>query len=543
MKRNQSSAVVPDDDPMLMALRSAVDASKRQDMPACLEAISSALTIDPKRADLWQDAGAVYARLEAWALCVTSLEIALALEPGRLGARYVMSLALYYLGRHKEAVEMIDDVCQRSNTPMFWQMRAYLHGHTSRDPAHALKVHQDWASRFADPLTRKAKPLIVANRNPNKRLRVGYVTADFRRHSVAFFMLPVLRHHNPENVEIHVYSSGVRDEYTDVIQQHVPHWHEVANLTDEALCKRIRADKVDVLVDLSGHTTGQRLLTFARRAAPVQVTWIGYMLPTGLKAMDYRITDAMVSPAGEEAFFNERLFRLSCIACYQPPEYSPLCETPPILKNGYPTLISLNNSAKITDRMLSIWSKILQIRGDAKLIIMVKERTADAAQAGMQSRLEAAGMPLDRVSVMHQQPLNNFMELGYIADIMLDTAPISGGTTTLHSIWMGIPIVTFEAERPIDASTARTLQIIGGGGEVTSSEEQYISATLKMMDNKEYLTKNRLNSRILLLNSKLMDYKSQVDEIENAYRLMWKNYLNGDRKFLNSDIVEGKFAA
>jgi len=540
MQNTHLSAVVSEDDPMLVALRSAVDATKRQDMFAALKAISSALAIDPKRADLWQDLGAIYARLETWKLCVTSLEIALVLEPGRSGARYVMAHALYYLGKHKEAVEMIDDVCKRSPTPLFWAMRAYIHAHTNRDAAHALKVHQDWGRRFADPLTRKAKPLTVTDRNPQKRLKVGYVTADFRQHSVAFFMLPVLRHHNENDVEIHVYSSGVRDSFTDMMQQSVSHWHEVADLSDEALCARIRADGIDILVDLSGHTAGHRLLTFARRAAPVQATWIGYVLPTGIKAMDYRLTDFEYSPYGQEAFYNEKLFRLSCSSSYQPPAYAPICDNPPLVRNGYPTLISLNNSAKITDAMLVIWSNILVKRCDARLIIMVKERSADAAQACMQSRIEAAGMPLDRVSVLHQQSLENFMEMGHIADIVLDTAPISGGTTTFHALWMGLPIVTMDAERGVDASTARILQKIGGGGEVTHSEDQYVAAALKMMDSIDYLIVHRETSRDMLSRSQYMDYQNRVKEVENAYRSMWLNHLNKDTKLLNSSDFRDK---
>jgi predicted O-linked N-acetylglucosamine transferase (SPINDLY family) len=314
-------------------------------------------------------------------------------------------------------------------------------------------------------------------------------------------------------------------------------------LTDEALCARIRADKIDILIDLSGHTAGHRLLTFARRAAPVQVTWLGYNLPTGIKAMDYRITDLEMSPPGHEKFFNEKLFRLSCIANYQPPAYAPICDNPPKIRNGYPTLISLNNSAKITDSMLGTWSKILHARCDARLIIMVKERTADAAQACMQSRIEAAYMPLDRVSILHQQPLDNFMEMGHIADIALDTTPISGGTTTFHALWMGLPVVTLDAERGVDAATASILKGIGGGGEVAQNEEQYVAAVIKMMDDTEYLIGHRENSRNMLSNSKFMDYTNLVKEVECAFRLMWVNYLNKDTRILTCNNLINKTAA
>ncbi|MBP8839859.1 MAG: tetratricopeptide repeat protein, partial [Giesbergeria sp.] len=482
MTKIVQSDPVPEDDPLVLAIQEALDAFKRQDMVAALKAFTAALELDPKRADLWQDLGATYARMEAWSQCITSLEIALALEPGRPGARYVMALALYNLGEHERAVPLIDEACQRSATDVFWAMRAYIHSHTNRDPAHTLQVHRDWGRRFADPLTRKAKPLVVKDRNPRKRLKVGYVTADFRTHSVAFFMHPVLCHHNPDAVEVHVYSSGIRDVFTEAIQQSVPHWHEVMALSDEELCERIRADGIDVLVDLSGHTSGNRLLTFARRAAPVQVTWIGYMLTLGMKAMDYRLADLGVVPLGDEKYHSEIVFRLACGASYAPPEYAPLCEEPPLLRNGYPTLISLNSSAKITDAMLAVWARILQERPDARLIIVVKERSIDTAQANMQPRVEAVDMPLDRVSVMHQQPLDRFMEFGHIADVMLDTAPISGGTTTLHALWMGLPIVTLDAERAVDASSARILQATGFGYEVAANEEEYVQKALQLMN-------------------------------------------------------------
>ena len=531
MTKTIKSESAPEADPLVLAIQDAVDASKRQDMIAVLNALSSALAIDPQRADLWQDLGALYSRLEMWSASVSSLEIALALEPERVGVRYVMGFAMYHLGKHEQAIALIDEACQRSPTSLFWAMRAYIHGHTNRDPVHTLQVHRDWGRRFADPLTRKAKPLLIKDRNPRKRLKIGYVTADFRLHSVAFFMHPVLAHHNPDAVEIHVYSSGKHDAFTEILQQSVPHWHDVMELSDEALCERIRADEIDVLVDLSGHTGGHRLLMFARRAAPVQVTWGGYALPLGMKAMDYRLLDHRLAPAGHEKYYSETLFRLSYSASYSPPDYAPLCEEPPLLRNGFPTLISLNNSAKITDAMLALWARILQERPDAHLIIMVRERVADAAQASMQPRVEAAGMPLDRVSVVHQQPLERFMELGHLADVMLDTAPISGGTTTLHALWMGLPVVTLDAERGVDASSAIVLGVAGFGHEVAANEEEYVQRALQFMSDPDYLTQRRKNARPQLEACGYMNYVERTQEVEQAFQLMWLNYLHGNTRW------------
>lgn len=515
---------------LLVNLIQAEQSERGRDLVGALTKFTAALAIDPKRADAWLQVGRIYLKMENFAEAVPALQTALALQPGMPDAQHALAYALYCVGRRDEACELIDALSRRSNSANAWAMRAFIRSHTDRDPLRALEVYRDWGRRFADPLTRKAKPLRVADRNPRKRLKVGYVTADFREHSVAFFMLPVLQHHNPENVEVHVYSNGRRDAFTDVIQQAVHHWHEVMGMTDEALCERIRADGIDVLVDLSGHTAGHRLMVFARRAAPVQVTWLGYMQPLGMKAMDYRLVDNGIAPPGHEQFYSETLFHLGCMASYAPPPYAPLCEEPPMLLNGYPTLISLNSSSKLTDAMLRLWARILHARTDARLIIMVKERTADAAQAHMQPRVEAAGLPLDRVFVLHQQPLSQFMELGHIADVALDTSPISGGTTTLHALWMGLPIVAMDAQRGVDASTARTLRGLGFGGEIAQDEQAYVDAVLRLMDDPERLRQQRQSAREQLRRSVLMDYVARTAEVEKAYRLMWLNWLRGDHK-------------
>ncbi|WCM88956.1 O-linked N-acetylglucosamine transferase, SPINDLY family protein [Acidovorax sp. NCPPB 3576] len=539
MPTSTDDADVQEHAELLIALFQAEQCLAQQDWVGALTKFTAALAFDPRRADVWMHVGRTYLKMENWAQAIPALETALALQPGMPDAQHGLSFALFNLGRHAEALEMIDDVCRRGNNPSMWVMRAFLHGQIDRDPVKTLEVYRDWGRRYADPLTRKAAPLAVADRRPKKRLKVGYVTADFREHSVAFFMLPVLRHHDPQEVEVHVYSGGRRDGITDALQQCVPHWHEMIHLSDDDLYTLIRSHGIDVLVDLSGHTAGNRLLVFARRAAPVQVTWLGFMSPLGMKAMDYRLTDAGITPPGHEVFYSERLFRLACMASYAPPTYAPLCEEPPLLRNGYPTLISLNNSAKVTDRMLGVWARILQARTDARLVIMVKERSAEAAQANMQMRVEAAGMPIDRVFVLHQQPLGQFMELGHIADVALDTTPISGGTTTLHALWMGLPVVAMDAERGIDASSARTLQGLGFGGEVAQDEVAYVAAALRLMDDPEGLLQLRRNGREWMGKSVLMDYAARTAELEKAYRLMWLNYLNRDARWLDVEVDLG----
>ncbi len=521
---------------LLLILRRAWEHVAQQDMPAALAAFSQALALEPKRADIWQEVARVYGRMHDWNLCLSSADLALTLDSSLAGARHLRAMALFHLGKRAEALAEIDALCAGQSVELFWASRAYIHSHNGATSEHTLEVFQDWGRRFADPITRRAPRLPPRNRDPKRRLRLGYVTADFREHSIAFFMSPVLSHHDRSAFEVHVYSSSRRDGFTEALQSSVECWHEVAELDDESLAARVRADGIDILVDLSGHTEGHRLLAFARRPAPVQVTWLGFNLPLGMKAMDYRLIDDGFAPPGHEKFYSETLFRLACIASYVPPDYAPLCMEPPILKNGYPTLISLNSSAKITDDMLRVWARILHARTDARLIIMVKERDADAAQSNMQPRVEAAGMPADRVFVLQQQPLNQFMELGHIADVALDTSPISGGTTTVHALWMGLPIVALNAERGVDAATARTLEALGYGDWVAGSVDEYVEKALGLMDDEQGLVDIRHGARERLSTSAFMDYPVRTRELEKAFRLMWLNYLDGRPHWLDASV-------
>lgn len=490
----------------------------------------------PRNGMVWLCIGKVYARMGLWRNAIDACESALAFTPNLVEAQGLLAMGYFNMGDKQKARSLIDAAALGKKSSSVWMMRAYIHAHSNHDPLNTLSTAQDWGRRFADPQSRKSH-ILVTDKNPRKKLKIGYVTADFRLHSVAFFMRPILKNHNSDNVCVHVYnSSRSKDNVTAEFQTLAHHWCDVFDLSDSEMLAKIRADGIDILIDLSGFTNGNRLEVFAQRAAPVQATWVGYLPTLGMKAMDYRLADSRITPPSQSAYYSEALFQLGCVTCYQPPEYAPLEEVPPMLKNGYPTLISLNNSSKLTDEMLRTWARILHLRTDARLIIMVKELNADAAQAHMQPRVEAAGMPMDRVSVLSQQPLNNFMELGHIADIQLDTAPISGGTTTLHALWMGLSIVTMDAERGVDVATAATLRDLQCGGEICQDEEAYINATLQLMDSPERLQAQRRQVREVMLKTSWMDYSARTAEIEKSMRVMWINFLRGDKKILTTDV-------
>jgi protein O-GlcNAc transferase len=500
-----------------------------------LAAYGACIAQNPADLRAWTRVGMIFVRLLKWQQAAENFEFVVDQQADNAEALHGLAIALYHLGNHARARELADRAA--AVAPKDWRIhasRAYIHATTQSDPAATLAAYRDWGRRFADPLTAAARPLPkldAQQRDPQRRLRIGYVSGDLREHSVAFFMEPVFANHS-KAVEIFVYSTGARDAITDRIAAHVPNWFDVRKHDDNALLALIRKHRIDVLVDLSGHTEGQRLFVFARRAAPVQATWLGFMHPLGMKAMDYRLTDWGCDPQGNEAHHSETLFRLECMASYAPPD-APLLTEPPMLRNGFPTLVSLNNSKKITDEMLSLWGRILAARPDAQLLLMVQERSAADAQSQMQPRLARLGLPIDRIHISPQLPLAEFMQLGCIADVALDTSPVSGGTTTLHALWMGLPLVTLDAQESSASSSARTLQGMGYGAWVAQNADEYIAHVLALLDSPDRLREHRSTVRDRMRANALMDYAGRTAELETAYRLMWINHVTGSKRYLH----------
>lgn len=487
------------------------------------------------------------ANLEAWAMmgfsfldlfkmkeALETFAFVLTMAPTRADAVFGCALAQDLLGNHEDAVAMIDHaVALEPGNPKLYPLRAYLHATHGRDPAVTLAYFRDWAERFADPLTRAAKPL-NPDRTPGRKLRIGYVSADLRAHSVAYFVEPIFGRHDRGRVSVAVFSSGAADAVTARIRRTVDQWFDISTMSDENACALIRRQKIDVLIDLSGHTVGNRLMVFARRAAPVQVTWLGFMYTTGMRAMDYRITDAIAEPPGKsEHGHSERLFRVNRMGCYMPPA-APLPAAPPMLAKGRVTFASLNNLKKVTDRMLGVWGRILAAVPGSILILIGSERTQQEAIAQQRGRLEAAGLPLERLCILPRLSLDGFMQMGSLVDVALDTAPLSGGTTTLHSLWMGLPVVCMAGEQAFENSTAATVQALGFPELVAADEDEYVAKAVELACAPAWLADFRARIRPHMESSYLMDYDGFVADMEAAYRLMWLNYVRGDVRYLDT---------
>ena len=413
-----------------------------------------------------------------------------------------------------------------NNETMFINRVCWLAGRC-KDPIESRQLFESWGTRFMDPLTERATPLGGIDKNPDRRLKVGYISGDFKNHSVRYFIEPFLKGHDRTQFEVHAFMTMPEDEVSGFLKPSVDVWHNVQALNDSALLAYVRERKIDILVDLSGHTEGHRLPVFAMRAAPVQVTWFGFMQTLGMKGIDYRLTDWSMSPVGTDAHYTEKLYRLNCMAAYAPPLNSETQYPSPHHQNGFVTMVSMNHTRKLGNDALHLWRDILLDNPQSGLIVIGSYKDEKASHDSLAPRLTAAGLPMDRVSITPRLTMLEFMGLASVADFALDSFPISGGTTTLHALWMGLPILALEdpLHGGMSSSTASTLRGLHLDACVSTSLTQYRKLAAEWIRTPCLIDNLRARCRPAIAGSVLMDHDARVMEVELAYRRMCEKYV------------------
>lgn len=401
-----------------------------------------------------------------------------------------------------------------------------LNFHPGYDSAEVFKAHLEWAQRHAEPLTKRA-PAHANDATPARRLRIGYASPNFRDHAVTYFFESVLQCHDAERFQVFCYSDVMReDSYTRRLKQACAQWRDSSRLSDEELAALVRRDEIDILVDLSGHTERHRLLVFARKPAPIQVTWNGYANTTGMSAMDYRITDSVADPPGmTDHLHTEELVRLPDIyMVFRPPDDSPAVSDSPAAQAGYITFGSFNALPKITPRVMLIWSRILLAVPAARLIM------AAVPSGRIRRRIleEFAANHVDgaRVELHGKLPAHDFLALHRRADIALDPFPFSGTTTTCFTLWMGVPIVSLAGNSHVSRVTASMLTATGLASLVAVSEQQYVAIATGLAADPERMKSLRRTLRQRMLGSPLTDARLFTPRLEHAYREMWVKWCN-----------------
>jgi predicted O-linked N-acetylglucosamine transferase (SPINDLY family) len=390
-------------------------------------------------------------------------------------------------------------------------------------PAQVLEEHRKWSNRFAEPLAKEIKPH-PNDRSPDRRLRVGYVSPNLRRHVIGLFMEPILERHDRERFEIYCYADIAQpDDVAKRLQSHVSVWRPTWMMNDEQLAQTIRDDRIDVLVDLNLHMRGSRLLAFARKPAPVQITHLAYCGTSGLSVMDWCVTDTRMSPPGEgDDFFSERLLRLpETYWCYRPwpgsPDVSPL----PARTNGFVTFGSLNSLAKVNDRVLALWRQVLDAVPKSRLLIHAHGGTHNEIAT---TRFRAAGLPMERLTMVGMESVEQYMARYHSIDIALDPFPYGGGTTTLDALWMGVPVVTVAGATPLSRTGLTLLHAVGLDELVTTTPGQYVQTARGLANDLPRLERVRSSLRNRLRGSVLMDEPRYVRELESVYRYAWKTW-------------------
>jgi predicted O-linked N-acetylglucosamine transferase (SPINDLY family) len=402
-----------------------------------------------------------------------------------------------------------------------------LHYHAGLTPEDIAREHREWAKRHVAPLAAERRPH-ANDPEPNRRLRIGYVSPDFREHPVARFILPLLQHHDRRQFEIFAYSDVTRpDRVTATIQAHADQWRDVNNLGDEQLANAIRDDRVDILVDLAAHSGRNRLLVFARKPAPVQVTYLAYCSTTGVDAIDFRLTDRFLDPPGEDSsHYTERSVRLPhCYWCYSAPTLPGDRPTSTDRLPGPPTFGCLNNFAKVTDATLELWMELLRHVPEAQLLLYAR---SEAHRDRVRNALRQAGLPEARATFVDRQPLGEYLETYRRIDVALDPVPFGGGTTTCDALWMGTPVVSLAGRTAVSRAGSSLLNNVGLERLVAHSKEQYVDLAANLIRDGERLSSLRREMRDRLESSPVMHAEPFTRDLEDAFKEMWRTWC--DRK-------------
>jgi protein O-GlcNAc transferase len=493
-------------------------------LDAAVTLIRQAIAVSPTNAAYYGSLG--NALQDRWQPddAIGAFRTAIRLRPAFAEAYNNLGNVLRDTGQLDEAIASVREAIRLSpeKTAAHSNLLANLHYDPREDAETIYEEHRRWNERHAEPLKKFIQPH-VNNRDPSRRLRVGYVSADFYRHPVGLFMAPLLTHHDPRRVEVFCYSDvRVPDENTARLRQSAHVWRNAAGMADAQLAHGIRADQIDILVDLSLHSAGNRLLAFARKPAPVQVTWLGYPGTTGLTSIDYRLTDPFLDPPETDQFYSEKSVRLPhTFWCYESMHPELQVSGLPAIKNGYVTFGCFNKFAKVTPASLKLWASLLSAIPRSRFVI---HSPPGEARARVIERFSESGIEPNRIEFVDKKPLVDYLTQFNRVDVALDPFPYSGGTSTCDALWMGVPTVTLRGRTAVGRGSVSILSNVGLTDWIAETPEQYVSIAVNMAVNLQRLAELRAGLRKRMEQSPVMNAVQFAGEMEVAYRGMWENW-------------------
>jgi protein O-GlcNAc transferase len=499
-------------------------------LPEALASFQAALGLMPSLAEAHVGISGVFLALARPDEALAAARAALAITPEAPLALARVAAALQLQGEADAAIAAYRSVVAVSptNAAEHSNLLYAMNFDPRMEPAALFAEHRAWAKRHAEPLTAAAAPHARGD-DAQRRLRVGYVSPHFREHAVSFFSEPMILAHDRREFEIFCYSdTRIGDDCTERFRARADGWRDIAGLSDQRVAEQVRDDRIDILVDLAGHIGGNRLLVFARKPAPIQVTYLGYQNTTGMSAMDYRLTDDHADPPGmTETLYSERLERLpESFFCFAASPLAPEVNALPASTNGYVTFASFNHISKLRAETFQVWSRILKSTPKSRLLVL--GYAPGRFETNVRNVLGREGIDASRLRVINKRPRPEYLRLHHEIDICLDTFPFNGHTTVCDALWMGVPSIMLEGQTYASRFGGTALVNLGLRELIAGSQSQYVHIATALAADLPRLAALRAGLRERMRNSALMDVQGFTRRLEQAYRRMWLEHCGHD---------------
>jgi predicted O-linked N-acetylglucosamine transferase (SPINDLY family) len=495
-----------------------------------IAAYQEALRGNPNDAEIRHALGQALESARRFGEAADAYRASLSMEPTKADRIGHLGNALSLQGQHEEAIATYRQALQLNpNQPaVHSNLLMTLNYPAGLDPKQVFAEHVAWARQHAAPFASHITAH-YPDRTPGRRLRIGYVSPDFRNHSVAHFFRPLLAAHNRERFELYAYANVSRpDEVTNALRARFHHWRDIAPLSDDQAAQLIRSDGIDILVDLAGHTGDNRLLLFARKPAPIQVTYLGYPNTTGLSTIDARFSDANADPPGlTDSLHTEKLIRLpDCFLCYGAPTNAPHVAPAPSMSNPNPrriTFASFNNLSKLSAAVVESWSQILRAVPDSRLLLKTAALADAAIQQRTRERFAQHGIAPDRLELLGATlPFFDHLRCYDRVDIALDTFPYNGTTTTCEALWMGVPVIALAGNTHASRVGVSLFSAVGLTDLIAPTADAYVHLATTLAASPQRLHAMRSALRPHVAASPLVNPQRLVRAMESAYLQMWQ---------------------
>lgn len=502
--------------------------AKTGQIEAALQCYLDAIRLDPQYAEAHNNLGGALQESGQYSAAIASFGNAAALDPNfakahnNLGAMSELGQFDLALASYRRALE-IDPNFHEAHSNLLFTLN-YM---AERPPEEMLLE----ARAYGERVQSRARPFTFWNgtNDPQRKLRVGFVSGDLRTHPVGFFLESVLASLAPERIELLAYvTNGKEDDLTRRLLPFFAGWRNIAGLDDASAARLIHDDAVDILIDLAGHTADNRLPVFAWKPAPVQVAWLGYFATTGVPGIDYLLADRHVCPPGEESHFSETVWRLpDAYYCFTPPPFDLAPSQPPCLEHGQVVFGCFNRLAKMNETVVATWSSILRAVPGAKLFLKARELDSSELRQSVADRFAAHGIAPERLIYESRSPRRDYLAAYQRVDIALDPFPYTGGATTADALWMGVPVLTLRGDRFIGHQGETLLRNVGLDDWIAADRQDYIAKAAAFAAGTTQLAALRDTLRARLLASPLCDAARFSGNLETALTDIWHRWCEG----------------